>query len=152
MKFGIQKYNIWVSRNWTLSNTQKCLCPGAPGSDRSANSVRILLSSKGCIWIPRPPTCWPWMPISGDGKLHLTHFCTRSIIMQTAVNHGRSVFTTTYSLIISIQHVNMPGYVIVPMQSLSRRKIIHLITSNAIIAVRYYWMMFSMIWTEATFT
>ena len=35
--------------------------------------------------IPRSPTCWPWMPISGDGKLHLTHFCTRSIIMQTAV-------------------------------------------------------------------
>ena len=28
---------------------------------------------------------WPWMPISGDGKLHLTHFCNRSIIMQTAV-------------------------------------------------------------------
>ena len=30
---------------------------------------------------------WPWMPISGDGKLHLTHFCNRSIIMQTAVGH-----------------------------------------------------------------
>ena len=28
---------------------------------------------------------WPWMPISGDGKLQLTHFCNRSIIMQTAV-------------------------------------------------------------------
>ena len=27
----------------------------------------------------------PWMPISGDGKLHLTHFYNRSIIMQTAV-------------------------------------------------------------------